>query len=798
MMSEHLKSLRLLVPTLCILALVGCSSPEDKVASFNKRGEALLQKGDIVKARLEFQNALQIDPKAVPALMGLVEVAERNREWTKAYVILNKAVDLDPKHVTARVKLGKLLMASGQLDKALEASDIVLGLQPQNPDVLAFRSAVFFKLQDTKAALDLANQALQKDPHHIDALVVLASERLHNDDPAGAVGFLNKGLEVNERNVAVQLIKVQALERLAKLDSAEEVFRKLIAFFPDNQEYRYTLSRFYLAHNMPQKAEAEQRAVLAANPESLDAKLQFVRFVRTVKGLDAAGLELEKLIGAHPKEHDLKLALAQVRMQQKQEAAAQALWRQVMADAGDTAVGVRARGALAAFFIARNDKTSAKPLIVEMLAKDARNEQGLLLRASVAIDDRRLDAAVADLRTVLRDVPDSPRAQLLLGRTHELQGLAELAQSHFARAAQAARFDPQYGMPYAEYLLKAGRTRQAEGVLREVLVAAPDYLPAQRLLAQTYLRLGDLPAAQTVADQVARANKDAVTTNQIRGAVQAARREFDNSIASFRRAYELSPTEVQPLAALVRTYMAAGKTREALSFMQAVVSSSPRNTAAHMLHAQLLVQMGDRNGARAAYEKVVELEPANAMAHQGLVGVNVLDNRMDAATAALERGLKAIPNDFNLRLTRAGLYEAMNKIEQAIPMYEALIAERPNAVVVANNLATLLADHRTDPASLRRAYDLAQRFRGSDIPHFKDTLGWTTHRLGKPQEAGDLLKSAVKEFPELAAVHYHYGMNQLALNNKKVARDALERAVELARTSPFPQADEARRTLQGL
>jgi tetratricopeptide (TPR) repeat protein len=99
---------------------------------------------------------------------------------------------------------------------------------------------------------------------------------------------------------------------------------------------------------------------------------------------------------------------------------------------------------------------------------------------------------------------------------------------------------------------------------------------------------------------------------------------------------------------------------------------------------------------------------------------------------------------------------------------------------------------------LKRAYELAQRLRGSEVPHFRDTLGWTAHRVGKSQEANDLLGSAAKELPYIAAIQYHYGMNQLALNNRPAAREALQRAVELAKKTPFSQAEDARRALQGL
>src|SRR5205085_7222415 len=224
---------------------------------------------------------------------------------------------------------------------------------------------------------------------------------------------------------------------------------------------------------------------------------------------------------------------------------------------------------------------------------------------------------------------------------------------------------------------------QVPPVLKDVLRVAPDHAPAQRLLAQAYLRLGDLAAAQGVADDVARSDANAVTANQIRGAVQSARRDYDNSIASFKRAYDASSGEVQPMAALVRSYVAAGKTREAVSFMQSVVASSPQNAEARLLHAQLLAQTGDHNGAKQAYEKAIEIDPNQVLAYQGLAAVQMADRNAAGAMAAIERGLKSAPKDFGLRLTRTSLVEAGVNATEATSMYETLHADRPNAVVVA-------------------------------------------------------------------------------------------------------------------
>jgi cellulose synthase operon protein C len=780
------------------LTLAGCSSPEQKVESFNKRGQALLEKGDLVKARLEFQNALQINPSAVPALNGLALVAERSQDWQAAYVMWLKVAELDPNHVDAQVHLGKLQLASGQLDLALATSDKTLKLKPDSADVLGLRAAVMLKLNDAPASINLANQALAKDPRHLDSLVVLASERLQAGDGDGAVGYLDKALAANERNVSLYILKVQALEKIGRVDKADQVLQKLVSLFPENPDYRYLLASFYVKHRQLDKAEAEYRAMVNSQSKAVQPVLTLVRFLDVTKGHDAAAVELEKFATANPGAHDLKLNLAEIRLRQKNEPAAIALWKEVIADAGDKPSGVRARGALASYYLARNDKPTAKPLIEEMLKQDARDEQALLLRAGIAVNEQRLDDAVNDLRTILRDTPESPRAQLLLGRTHEMQGLRDLASQHYANAAQTGKFAPAFAIPYADYLMRTGRARAVEGVLRETLKTSPGNVPALRLLAQSYLQTGNIAGAQAVADEVAKTATGAAAANQIHGAVQAAKRDYVGSIESFKRAYELAPTDTNAMVNLVRSYVLANKSKEALSFLRAVLDASPRNEAARILQGQLLGYTGNAAGARESLQTAIDQNPSNAVAYQSLLSVHLAAKNVDEASRVVERGLKAIPTDFGLKMSRASILERQGKPEDAIAVYEALLAERPNAIVVANNLASLLADNRKDPASIKRAYELAQRFRNTDIPQVKDTVGWTAHLAGRTKEASEFLKSASTQAPDLAVAHYHYGMNQLALSNTKDAKIALQRSIELSKTSPFPQVEDARRALQGL
>ena len=792
------KGIRAALIAVCVAGLTACSSPTDKANKYYEKGMALMKDGDLVKARIELQNALQIKQDLPAAWYALALIAEREGDWQKFFGLLNKVVDYDPKHLDAQIKLGRLLLAAGKLDKALAASDATMALAKDSADVLALRAGVLYKLDDKAGAVAQANAALAKSPDNVDALVVLATERLAASDAAKAIEYLDRGLKVNEKNIALQLIKVQAYESIAKLDSAEEIFRKLVVFYPQTRALRHILAQFYLSHDRKDAAEAEYRAIAAENPTDAAAQLDVVRFVNTVKGPKAAKQELEALVARNPANVELKFALAGLYQSQNDLKASEAAFKSIIEKAGDTPDGIKAKGLLAAALLGRGDKPGAQTLVAEVLAKDQRNEQGLLLKASVAIDDRQLDQAIADLRTILRDVPNSARALLLLGKSHELAGSPELAQEHYLKAFNAGNHAVPFGMAYGEFLLKRGQAPRAAEVAEETLRTTPGYVPAMKLLAQARINQGNWIAAQAVADDLRKMEAQGQAADQIRGAVFAGKKNYAESIAAFKRAYDAAPLEIQPMIALVRTYLLAGKNNEAMAFLNSVIQASPGNANARLMLGQLQAIKGDRAAAAQTFQAVVSQQPKDPSGYINLANLHMQAGRRDEAGKAVEQGLAAVPGEFSLRLTQAAIYELSGRYDEAIKLYEQLLKERPNADVIANNLASLLSDHRTDKASLSRANELAQRFKRSDIPQFKDTLGWTSYKLGKADEAVQLIEDASKKMPDLAVFRYHLGMSYLAINKKDAARKELEKALVLGEGKGFLEEEQVKQALKGL
>jgi tetratricopeptide (TPR) repeat protein len=319
-----------------------------------------------------------------------------------------------------------------------------------------------------------------------------------------------------------------------------------------------------------------------------------------------------------------------------------------------------------------------------------------------------------------------------------------------------------------------------------------------KLLARTKLTLGDWGGAQAVADVIRRNGDEESLADQITGAIQAGKKNYDESISTFKRAYESSPDQVRPIVGLVRAYLLAGKVKDASSFLDAVLSVNPDNFTALVLRGQIYAQEGNTQSAADTYQKLINLEADNPLGYYQLAILQARTKELDKAEATLKQGLEKIPDNFLLNLSRANMQELSGNFERAIATYEELLDKRPDSEIVANNLASLLSEYRTDEVSLNRSYALSQRFKQSDVPQFKDTFGWASHKVGKFADAGSLLENAVDELPGMPIFHYHLGMNHLARDDKEAARVELERALQLAGDQSFSQADAIRQVLKDL
>lgn len=779
-----------------LAGMTACSSPEDKANKFYENGMALLKKGELVKANVEFRNALQLNRKMTKAIWGQVLISEKQGKSRVEYKLLNEVLLNEPDHIEALVKLGRLLLLAGQLDKALEKSDLSMKIDNQDLSALSLRAAIMLKIDDASAAVKIAKQVIAKDPNYIDGFIILATERLVSGDAKKAIEYLEQALKKDNENVALHLIKIQALERLTEIDLAENVFKDLIRYHPSVTAFKTMLAQFYIKHDKTESAEKIYQQIIKNNPDDLKAKIKLIQFINGTKGTDAGLKQLQMFSQENPKNDELKFALVQLHTSRKEMNLAKELLVNIIKEKSGTKTAIKAKSIMASSLLANGEKDAAEIIIDEILAEDKQNENGLILRASIDIDRQKYDKAISALRLVLRDTPNSSRTLFLLARAHNLSGSPELAEEQYFKAFKTSKYNPAYGISYAKFLLKRKQTKRAEKVLKDILSIYPGNLSALKLLAQTHLSLGDWVGAQQVADTIKNIGDQNNLADQINNAVMVGKKDYSESIALLKKTYQATPENIRPVVALVRTYLLAGKKQEAGNFLDAVIIASPKNINARVLRGQVYLSQGKINEAVRTYNDIIKEDSKNTASYYYLAIIQMRDKKYEKAKSLLKQALVIVPKDFRLNITLASLYETLGDFNEAINIYENMLKIRPDADIVANNLASLLTEHKSDKASFNKAYNLSQRFKRSDVPQFIDTFGWASYRVGKYADASLLFERALKLLPNVPDFHYHLGMNYLAKDNKPMAREELEKALRLADTKPFTKIREIRATLE--
>ena len=784
--------------SLCLVGITaGCSTPAEKAEKYYLKGMELIEK-DPEKAKLEFQNALQIKKNMTKALYALGIIAENKGDLKGTFALMNEVVEQDPKNINALVKTGQILLAAGKLDTAMERSNQALAIDKNNVSALNLRSALQLKLNDPKSALDYANKAIAIDPKNQDAYVLLASERIIAKDNQAALQHLDKALANNDKNLAVHFIRIKVLENLSQFNIINDTFLKLLKTFPDKAIVKKSYAQFLLKQDKKAEAEQQLRAIVQQFPEDLQARLDIIRFVIAIKGVEAGQTELESYVKKEPKNYDLAFALVNLYQQKNNTVAEDTLLRKIADSAGNSVNGYKAQSMIAYKLIRAGKKEEASKILETILASDKSFGQALTLRASLALAAKDYDAAIIDLRTVLRDSPEANGAGLMLANAHESTGSPELAEEHYARTFETSRYSPIYGIPYAQFLMRRKFDDRAGKVYEQMLESNPNDVNVIRSLAQYKISKGDYIGAQALSDQVKKSNEKNPLADQILGAISSSKNDFDGTVSALKRAHANAPNDSQPIAALVNTFVRANKDKEALDFIKTVIDENPNNVEAKVIQGQLLAKTGNMQEAEKVFTQVIETQPKSSVGYQQLAVAQQRAGLNAEAESTLAKGLSQVPNDFGLQLTQASIHEAKGRFEEAMKMYEVLNRQKPDSEVVANNLASLITDHGNSKNDFERAYNLALKLKNSEIPQFLDTLGWASYKVDKLDDAEKALKKAIEKLPEAAVFHFHLAKVYIKKNESEKAKQSLQNALEHAKNQPFSQKDEAVELLKSL
>jgi tetratricopeptide (TPR) repeat protein len=797
-MSVRATKSRLLLSATCFAALVlaGCGGAEARKARHLEKGQAFFAANNYEKARVEFRNALQIAPNDSEARYenGLVDEKLGNpREAAQFY---QGAIDVNADNVPARIALGRLYLFSGAPEKALDTIKPSLLKHPEDAGLLTVRAAARVQLKDSDGALQDAQRAVQLAPTSEDAAAVLAGIYKSREEPEKARVILEDSIKHIPNSVDLRLALAQVYASLGQEPKVEELLIELTRLKPTEKAHRLRLAQYYARLNHVDEAERVLRDAVKALPEERDLKTGLVEFLAANRSRDAAAKELGTMIAADPKNYDLKLAQAQFYQQGNDDSKAESVYAQIIAQAELAPAGITARNRLAVLRIQKKDIPGAEKLLAEVLAKNPRDNDALILRGNLALAQEDPKAAIVDLRAVLRDQPNAVGVMRALARAHLANGEPALAEETMRRAVDANPKDASARLDLAQLLGQMGKPEQAKPVIDELVKQHPDNVAALETQFKVAAATKDLASAKSAADALVALQPKMALGYFYQGAVAESDKRPEDAVHLYSRALDVQPEAAEPLQAMVRLLLGLKRTPEALKRLDEVIARFPALPLAANLKGETLLAIQRPADAEAAFKTAIERAPKWWIPYQGLSTAESTQGNSAGAMATLQSGIAKVENPSSLQLELAGLFERSGKPEEAIRIYEAALRTDPHSDLIANNLAMLLITYRKDQPSLDRAKDLSARFATSTNMAFLDTYGWVLYKRGEAAAATAALQTASAKMPDSPVLLYHLGMAQAAAGQADAARENLSRSLKSGKN--FAGMDEAKATLEKL
>jgi tetratricopeptide (TPR) repeat protein len=765
-----------LVGFLIAALLTGCTrDPNVRKQKFLESGNRYRDQGKLREAAIQYQNAIQVDPRFAEAHYQLAETYLNLGDGGRGGQELARTVELAPDNYLARKDLANLLvMASHNPDGSLRQNyqdllkqakdqlDVLRSKQPDSPDThLAW--ANFYASQGMlEPAVQEVDRAIQADPNRSDSYLDLAQ-----------------------------------LQSVKQPDQAEMNFKKAITLAPKFVNAQLALGRFYMSHNRVPEAEQQFQQAIQAAPKDPAPRADYVRalmtegkkteveaFLKQTKNdlpdnsegyrmlgdyysrvdLDKATAEYASLYADHPKDPVVKKNYIQLLILKNRLDEATKLNDEVLKLGPHNVDALIDRGQIQ---IAQGNAAGAVDSLQQALKSDSSNATAHYL-LGLAFDMQHNEArAKSELHEAVALSPDLIAAQLALANLERLSGDVDgLAQT----AQQIIQFAPNVPDGYLDRAL-AEMSRQkfsdAEQDMRKAAELAPGN-PAP------YVQMGNLHQVQ---------------------------KQYAEAIKFYQQALGMDPSSTDGLQGLMRAYIAQKQPDQAIAAARAQIAKTPNSSGFYdLLGTALFEQKQDFTGADAALHKAIELDKNNPDALLKLAQVQVAEGSISQALATDLQSIKDHPRDISFYVLAGSMYDSQGNWDQARTMYQQALNIQPDNALASNNLAWLMLQHGGNVDVALAMAQTARRGR-PDLPQAADTLGWAYFKKGVYASAIDMFQESLRLSEKNGAgddadVHYHLGLAYQKANQPSQARQQLERALKISPN--FSDAGDARKALAEL
>lgn len=649
------------------------SGPTDNPLINYFRGVAAHRAGNLEAAHEALREVLRVQPNHTQSLLLMGSIQYAREEYRQAEEHLGRFVAQAPTHVPGRKLLAAVHMRLEQPAEAVRTLEPVLESAGEDPQFLAMLGSAYLGERQFQRGTEMLERAAALDPSAAAIRTQLALSQLATGASDAAMASLQSAVQMDPAFTRADLLLIFAHLRQQEWDAAISSAEALLVKQPDNPVPLNLLGAAYAGKGDLAEARAQYEKALAVQPDYAAANLNLAALDAQAGEMDTAVQRYEAVLDRDPRQVQASMALAQI--------------------AG--------RG---------GDVDEAMRLLEQARLNNPEALPPRLTLLSIYLRQRRADEAFALAEESARLAPDNALVKLGLGQAHALQGDLTRARSLVEEVAreQPGSADVRYQL--AQIQMRAGDPEAARESLEAALEINAAHYGARVALGDLEVRTGNVDAALAIAASLEESNADDPAAAVLRGDAHMRASDATTALASYQRAFEA----VQNSALVMKMYSAMRAEErgdEARVMLERWLEEHPDDVTVRLALASIDQSAGAASAAASNYERLLQAQPSNAVAHNNLAWIYHDAGDPRALTHA-ERAYELAPQVPAIADTYGWFLVQDDKLEQGLVILERAARGAPQSMEIQYHLAAALAR----AGDLTRARQILEVVIASDQP----------------------------------------------------------------------------------
>jgi putative PEP-CTERM system TPR-repeat lipoprotein len=621
--------------------------PDNSIA-WTRKGELLMRSGDMQEALAAFRKALVAAPGNLTAAVRQASARIELGDYDVAAKETGELLARHPRLYTARYLNALAYFHMQQLEPAQQSIRQVVEAVPAHTPSQLLAGVIAYRLGEYDRAGRYLQTCHNRNPSNHAVTKLLGATLVKRNKPGEACAVMETGASAAGEDV--QYLGLLGSACMAAGDAVRglEYLERAAAIAPDIAAIRTQLALGQLAHGATDEGIRELQGAVDLGQGVLQADVMLVMVYLQQREFDRAYTAAEALAGKRP-DNPVPHNLAGVALLGKGDhRAARAAFEEALRLQSEF---LPAQLNLAKLAMLEGDTVAASAGYHKVLSRDEDNLKALLGLAALAGREQQVQdelrwlkqahdghpAALEPARLLVQyhlrrgDTRQAGKLATELAHEHpdnpmtlQTLGQVQLAAGEYREAVSTLRSLVRLSPRSAEAhyllgmaLLKKKDSNGARRSLRQALGLQPDYPAAQFALGELLIVERDYEAALEMANALHRKHPESAWSDELRGDVYTARREYRPAEAAYIRARER--TQSARLARKLFTLRSrAGDHEAARAVLRQWLEAQPADVEMRILLATALHADGQGRAAIEQYLKVLQYDPRSVQALNNL------------------------------------------------------------------------------------------------------------------------------------------------------------------------------------